>query len=80
MTDVKLLKKKISDSGMTMTTIAKKTGILRETLYNRMNKVPDFRASEITALTSVLNLSKEERDKIFFAPRGELNSSRCRSI
>lgn len=74
MTDIKLLKKKIKDSGMTITFIAKKTGMLRETFYNRMRKNGDFRASEIAALTKILNLSKSERDCIFFAVDSELNS------
>lgn len=75
MTDVEALKKRIANSGMTMVFIANKTGILRETLYNRMNSVNcDFKASEISSLTKVLGLSKEERDAIFFAINSELNS------
>lgn len=64
MANVELLKEKISDSGMTITSIADKSGILRETLYNRM-KSGNFYASEITALTKVLHLSRKERDEIF---------------
>ena len=59
-----LLKKKMKDSGMTTTAIADKAGILRETLYNRMQS-GDFRASEIVALTRVLRLTRKERDEIF---------------
>ena len=55
MANVELLKKKISDSGMTVSAIADKSGILRETLY----------ASEIVALTNVLRLTRKERDDIF---------------
>lgn len=73
MTDVIALKKRIEVSGMTVTYVAGKAGILRETLYNRM-KTGDFKASEIYALSQVLNLSKKERDAIFFADNGELNS------
>lgn len=64
MANVELLRKKISDSGMTMTAISNKSGILRETMYNRM-KSGDFYASEIAALTRVLHLSRKERDDIF---------------
>ena len=49
---------------MTVTAIADKSGILRETLYNRM-KSGNFYASEITALTKVLHLTRKERDEIF---------------
>jgi len=54
----------MKDSGMTVSAIAEKSGICRETLYNRMNS-GDFYASEIVSLTKVLGLSKKERDDIF---------------
>ena len=66
MTDVKALKEYIEQSGMTVTFVAEKAGILRETLYNRM-KTGDFKVSEICALSQVLSLSRDERDAIFFA-------------
>ena len=61
-----MLKNKIATSGMTMVSIAAKTGILRETLYNRLNENGEFKASEIAALASVLRLSRDEVDEIFF--------------
>ena len=64
MANVDLLKEKIKDSGMTVSAIADKSGILRETLYNRMRS-GNFYASEIVALTGVLNLTRKERDDIF---------------
>ena len=74
LTDVEKLKKKIKSSGISISVLAEKTGILRETLYNRFKGNADFRASEIDALTQVLALTKKERDDIFFAPISELNS------
>jgi predicted transcriptional regulator len=71
MTDVILLKKKIEESGMTMVAISKKSNILRETLYNRINGVGEFTATEIIALSKVLGLSNKERDQIFL--REKLN-------
>lgn len=67
MTDFVLLNEIIEKSGMPMTTIAARSGIKRETLYNRFKGVGEFTASEIAALTSVFKLTKAERDKIFFA-------------
>lgn len=67
MTDVEKLREKISDSGLTITAISRKTGILRETLYNKVSGVSEFKASEIAAISKVLQLSQEERDAIFFA-------------
>lgn len=64
MANVELLREKISDSGMTISAVANKAGILRETLYNRM-KTGNFYASEIVALTRVLCLTRKERDDIF---------------
>lgn len=65
MPNIMMLKEKIKNSGMTMTAIASKSGMLRETLYNRLNGDGEFKASEISALTKTLHLSKEERDQIF---------------
>lgn len=70
MTDIQALRQCIDDSGMTITAVAEKSGILRETLYNRM-KTGDFKLSEICALVRTLRLSKEERDKIFFEENSE---------
>ena len=71
MTDLKMLKLRIDDSGMTMVAISQKTGILRETLYNRLNGKGEFTASEIVALSKVLNLSASERAAIFFGEKVE---------
>lgn len=65
MTDIELLLSKINDSGMTMVAIAEKSGIDRATIYNRLKGKGEFTASEIVRLSSVLRLSKPERDKIF---------------
>lgn len=71
MTDFVELRKRIKESGMTMTSISRMSGILRETLYNRLNGVGDFTASEMMALSEVLHLSNDERDAIFFAKEVE---------
>lgn len=66
MTDSELLKKKIAESGISMSYIAKKMGISREGLYKKINNISEFKASEIFAIKEILNLSAEERDDIFF--------------
>lgn len=66
MPDIVLLKEKINETGMTMVSISAKSGITRETLYNRLNGKGEFLASEISGLTKALNLTRSERDKIFF--------------
>lgn len=69
--DLGMLKKRIDDSGMTMVSIANKSGIIRETLYNRLNGKGEFTASEMMSLSRVLNLPNKDRDKIFFASEDE---------
>lgn len=76
MLNTKLLEKKIDDSGMTMVAIAEKTGILRETLYNKLKGSSEFKASEISSISRVLGLSSSDRDAIFFENGGELNSTK----
>ena len=72
MPDLKLLERIISNSGMTMVSIAEKSGILRETLYNKVRGSSEFKASEIAGLTRALKLTNEQRDAIFFADESDL--------
>lgn len=65
MLDSKLLKSKIEESGMTVKAVAEKSGILRETFYNKLRGSGEFTASEIVALTRTLRLTRSERDQIF---------------
>ena len=63
MSDIALLEERISDSGMTMVSVAKKAKIGRVTLYNRLKGKGEFTAPEIVGLTNALNLSKADREK-----------------
>lgn len=76
MLNIDLLEERIDDSGMTMVAIAEKTGILRETLYNKLKGTSEFKASEIASISRVLGLSSPERDAIFFENNSELNSTK----
>lgn len=67
MVNIELLKEKISISGMTKVSISNRAGISRETLYNRLDGIGEFTASEIMGITGALKLTKEEREEIFFA-------------
>lgn len=62
-----MLQKKIHDSGLSITFIANKTGITRQTLYNRFDGIGEWNASEIVAMTNVLRLTRAERDSIFLS-------------
>lgn len=61
------LKEAIHNSGITMTALSEKAGMERYTLYNRLNGVGEFTASEISGISTALRLSPEEREAIFFA-------------
>jgi len=67
MVNLKKLDEAIKESGVTMTALSKKSGISRQTLYNRLDGIGEFTASEIVGVTAALRLSKEERESIFFA-------------
>jgi len=76
LTNSKMLSNEIADSGITITAIAKKIGITREGFYKKLNNETEFKASEISALQKILNLSNQKRDQIFFAKEVELKSTK----
>lgn len=67
MVDFDRLRNAIAESGMTMVAVSAKSGILRETLYNKLSGRGEFTASEIEGLSDALKLSTGQRDAIFFA-------------
>lgn len=72
MTDVVLLKKAIKESGLKTKAILKATGIKSyATLRSRIKNKTCFSAKEISALEAILNLTKDQRDQIFFANDAE---------
>ena len=76
MVDVQLLQDTIKKSGMTTTAICRKSGIVRQTLYNRYNEPQYFTLDEVDALKKVLHLSARECIRIFFTSRAENNSAK----
>ncbi len=68
------LKNVIESKGISMTFIAKKIGISRESLYNKVQGKTEFKASEIVKISSLLSLTNKEREMIFFTTDSELNS------
>lgn len=69
MTDTKLLREAIDKSGMSITFISNEIGISREALYKKISNITEFKASEITKLSKILNLPNRARDVIFFDAR-----------
>ena len=67
MTDTKMLNNYIEDSGIKKGKIAKTLGITRTALWQKMNNKRDFKASEISAICSLLDItSLEVKERIFF--------------
>ena len=60
------LDKAIYESGLKLEAVASKMGINRVSLWNKIQGRTEFKASEITSLSKILNLSAEQRDDIFF--------------
>ncbi|MBQ2670489.1 MAG: toxin-antitoxin system, antitoxin component, Xre family protein [Clostridia bacterium] len=75
MTDTKLLELAIVRAGVTKREIAKALNISETALYAKIKGVREFKASEIIIIQRLLNLSNEERDRIFFADVVENNST-----
>ncbi|MBQ2662721.1 MAG: toxin-antitoxin system, antitoxin component, Xre family protein [Clostridia bacterium] len=75
MTDTKLLELAIVRAGVTKREIAKALNISETALYAKIKGVREFKASEIIIIQRLLNLSNEERDRIFFADSVENNST-----
>ena len=62
----KKLHNAIYESGLKLEAIARRMGINRVSLWNKIQGRTEFKASEITSLSKILNLSAEQRDDIFF--------------
>lgn len=75
MVDLSLLKNTIDTRGTTIVSMAENIGISRECFYNKLAGEAEFKASEIEKITSILRLTKRERDAIFFAREVERNST-----
>ena len=67
MTDSEALNKVIENSGLKLTFIARALKLSREGFYKKLNNQTEFKESEIVKMQEILNLSNEQRDKIFFA-------------
>ena len=65
MTDTKELKTRINDSGLKLTAIAEASGLTRQALWNKIENVNEFKASEIAALADILHLTENEATNIF---------------
>lgn len=66
MTDTKLLRDKIDESGYKLRFIAAKIGITYQGFLKKMQNKSEFKVSEIQTLCRLLDLSEQDREAIFF--------------
>lgn len=73
MTDTAKLKAIIKASGLKYEYIADCLGISYQGLKNKIENIREFKASEISKMCAILNISSR-KDEIFFAVQGDLQS------
>ena len=62
-----LLKGKIVENGMSIRTLAREMSINEATLHRKLNGTSDFTRKEIQKIVSVLSLTSNDIEDIFFA-------------
>lgn len=67
MTNTKLLREKIAESGYKLTYVAAQCGLSYQGFLNKVNNKSQFTAPEISEIKKLLNLTIEECHEIFFA-------------
>lgn len=65
MTDTKMLRELIKESGYTYKFLASQVGITRESLYLKIEGKNEFTASQIKTLAELLKLTKTQVNDIF---------------
>ena len=71
MTDTLELELQIKRVAVTKKSLAKQLGITEMALSNKIKNISEFKASEIVTLASVLHMTSEQRDAIFFGQKCE---------
>lgn len=68
MTDTELLKEAIRDRGVSITYLASKLHLSRQSLYKKMNNITYFTSYEIAFLCELLGIKNlKDKERIFFA-------------
>lgn len=68
MTNTEALKQKIKDQGLKQGYIADKLGLSAYGFANKVNNASEFKATEISLLCDILNItSLKEKESIFFS-------------
>lgn len=70
-----LLKAKIDEIGISITAIAEKMSLSRQSFYLKLNGLREFKASEMNKLSDILRLTNDERAFIFFNDKVDKNAN-----
>lgn len=66
MEDKNELRRRIDESGISITALAKKIGVSRGTLYKKVDGTSYFNSDEISGLIDALHLTGNDVTRIFF--------------
>lgn len=64
--NLEYLNNRIDEIKIPITTIAKRIGISRQSLYLKIKGEREFKASEVSKLCDILRLTDEEKTLVFF--------------
>lgn len=67
MTNTGLLRRAIKERGVTIRFLAEKMGLTYYGLFKKIQNINEFKASEIMKLYKLLDISKKDVERIFFA-------------
>ena len=75
MTNTKVLQGKMVEKKYSISKLAAVVGLSPTGLFNKIHNIREFYVNEMVCISECLDLSNEEREKIFFAKQVELNST-----
>lgn len=70
MIDTMQIRTYIDARGVKLGHVADVLGVSSNTLRNKLNQTTDFKLSEVEKLSSLLRLTRDERDECFFGRAG----------
>lgn len=76
MVNTKKLQGKMKENGFTLKSLADRIGLTPTGLFNKVHNLSEFNVSEVQRMASILALTSEERDAIFFAQNVDLESTK----
>lgn len=76
MTDSVMLREAVAHSGLKYKFIAETMGLTPYGLQKKIDGKTEFKGSEIAAISNILNLTRQEKEHIFFAKTSDCQSTK----